>query len=833
MKKLTILIALLAGLSSCNNDNSSQSQRESFNFDWKFSLEADSTSIDNSIDDSSWRVLDLPHDWAIEGDFSESHPSTAGCGALPGGFGVYRKKFYLPQEDSSKIIKIAFDGVHWKSSVYVNGKKIGFRPSGYSSFEYDITNDVIFGQENLIAVTVDNADQPNSRWYAGCGIYRNTYLKKLNKIHIANNGTFVETQIENGKAKVNIQSTIENQNTTDEIIIEHQILDKQNNIVASSCQRSTSAFGLSQDNQLLELDVFNRWDIDNPYVYSVNTIIKDSKNNILDNYKSTFGIREFEFNKETGFWLNGKNIKINGVCNHHDLGALGSAFNVKAAHRQLQILKEMGCNAIRTSHNMPARELLDLCDTMGFIVMDEAFDMWAKKKTSFDYSTYFAAWHEKDLTDFIIRDRNHPSVIMWSIGNEILEQWPDINTDTLDIAKANLMFNFAAQLSQNKDNQTSDMHVNSLLCKKLVDLVKSLDKSRPVTCGNNETEPFNLLFKSNSLDIIGFNYHEYNWGEAFKQKFQNLPLIVTESTSALMTRGNYIMPADTQYLWPVRWDIPFETDHHQCSAYDNVRAPWGSTHETTLKEYMKYSWCSGIFVWTGFDYLGEPTPYGWPSRSSYFGIIDLAGFPKDVYYLYQSLWTDKPVLHILPHWNWNEGKKIDVVVYSNFDKVELFLNGESLGEKQKENGQLHFSWKVDYKAGELKAIGKNPNGKTKEEVIYTSSKPAKLIAKADCSQILADGYDLSFVTVDILDKDNHFVPNANNQIEFIVEGACEIAGVDCGNPICHQNFKSNIHNAFNGKCLLIVKSKRNQKGEIKVVAKSNGLEESSIVINAK
>ena len=526
-------------------------------------------------------------------------------------------------------------------------------------------------------------------------------------------------------------------------------------------------------------------------------------------------------------------MKINGVCNHHDLGALGTAVNHRALERQLEILKNMGCNAIRTSHNPPAKELLNLCDSMGFIVMDEAFDMWARKKSPHDYAQYFKEWHERDLEDFVKRDRNHPSVIIWSIGNEILEQWHDISTDTLDIEKANLMFNFAAQLSQ-KDTKDDKVHVNTMLCKKLVEFIKAIDPTRPVTTGNNETEPHNLLFKADALDIIGFNYHDYNWGEVFKEKFPGKPLIITEAVSALQTRGHYIAPADTEYLWPERWDLPFDTPDHKCSAYDNTRAPWGSTHETTLKAFLKYPWVSGIFVWTGFDYLGEPTPYGWPSRSSYFGIIDLAGFEKDVYYLYQSLWTDKDVLHILPHWNWNDGDIVDVWAYTNADEVELFLNGESLGVKKlsDDTSKLHLSWKVPFKAGELKAVGKR-GGREFSQIVRTAGKASQLTASADRNIINADGEDLSFITVNITDENGTLVPNSCNMIEFEVSGPGEIAGLDNGDEVCHESFKGKSHSAFNGKCLCIIKSKRGEKGTVTVTAKAGGLKEAVAVINTK
>ncbi|MBR4265897.1 MAG: DUF4982 domain-containing protein [Bacteroidales bacterium] len=829
MKNLKIFLPIAAAfVVGCSNSDTSVRTSENFNYDWKFSLQADSNAVTGDYDDSNWRVLNLPHDWSIEQDFSETALCGPGGGALPGGYGVYRKHFTIPAQDSVKQIFVCFDGVYWQSTVYVNGKKVGFRPNGYVSFQYDISEYLKFGEDNLISVTVDNSDQPNSRWYSGSGIYRNVYLKKVNKEHVIESETFVTTSdITDNSANVTISTQISGEGEYD---IDIKVFNPDGT-VAAKLNDNISANNLKTFNNLTVNNPL-LWTPDSPKIYSAEIAL--SKNGkLLDNYKTTFGIRYFSFDNTDGFKLNGKVVRINGVCNHHDLGALGTAVNHTALKRQLRILKEMGCNSIRTSHNPPAVELLNLCDSMGFIVMDEAFDMWAKKKTVNDYGRYFAQWHEKDLTDFIKRDRNHPSVIIWSVGNEILEQWSDINTDTLDIAKANLMFNFAAQLSKGDSNSDS-LHVNSLLCKKLVDLVKSVDPTRPVTTGNNETEPFNLLFKANALDIIGFNYHDYNWGEAFKQKYPSKPLIITEAVSALQTRGNYIMPADTQYLWPARWDLPFETPDHKCSAYDNTRAPWGSTHETTLKAFQKYPWVSGIYVWTGFDYLGEPTPYGWPSRSSFFGIIDLAGFPKDVYYLYQSLWRkDIDVLHLLPHWNWKQGETIEVWAYTNLKEVELFLNGKSLGKKSFENDKLHISWDVPFEKGELKAVGKNSKGEEVTAVVKTAETASKLVASVDGSEILADGADLSFVTFDITDDNGTLVPDACNMINFEISGAGEIAGLDNGDQNSHEKFQGNKHSAFNGKVLCIVKSKRGEKGTITLTAKADGLKDAVVTIKTK
>lgn len=817
MKRHLILSLLAAVLTGCGSSDCTNRTEENFNLNWEFTL-----------NNGTPRTLDLPHDWSIEGEFKEDNPATAGGGALPGGLGVYKKTFTVPKEDADKQIFLCFDGVYWQSTVKVNGQKAGFRPNGYVSFEYDVTPLLKFGEENTVEVTVDNTNQPNSRWYSGSGIYRNVFLKKVNKTHFVEPELFITTSnVSATSADINIQTEITGEGGYDLSV-------KIKNPDGTQTSEISDKITAGELKKLEKITVQNPqlWSPENPKIYSAEfSIKKDGKT--LDCYTQTFGIRYFSFDNANGFKLNGKVMKINGVCNHHDLGALGTAMNHRALERQLEILKNMGCNAIRTSHNPPAKELLNLCDSLGFIVMDEAFDMWARKKSPHDYAQYFKEWHERDLEDFVKRDRNHPSVIIWSIGNEILEQWHDISTDTLDIEKANLMFNFAAQLSQ-KDTKDDKVHVNTMLCKKLVEFIKAIDPTRPVTTGNNETEPHNLLFKADALDIIGFNYHDYNWGEVFKEKFPGKPLIITEAVSALQTRGHYIAPADTEYLWPARWDLPFDTPDHKCSAYDNTRAPWGSTHETTLKAFLKYPWVSGIFVWTGFDYLGEPTPYGWPSRSSYFGIIDLAGFEKDVYYLYQSLWTDKDVLHILPHWNWNDGDIVDVWAYTNADEVELFLNGESLGVKKlsDDTSKLHLSWKVPFKAGELKAVGKR-GGREFSQIVRTAGKASQLTASADRNIINADGEDLSFITVNITDENGTLVPNSCNMIEFEVSGPGEIAGLDNGDEVCHESFKGKSHSAFNGKCLCIIKSKRGEKGTVTVTAKAGGLKEAVAVINTK
>ena len=483
-------------------------------------------------------------------------------------------------------------------------------------------------------------------------------------------------------------------------------------------------------------------------------------------------------------------MKINGVCNHQDLGCLGSAINTRALERQLEILKGMGCNAIRTSHNPPAPELLDLTDRMGFVIMDEAFDMWKKPKNKLDYSTIWDSMHKKDLQDLILRDRNHPSVMMWSIGNEILEQWDSTGT---------------------------------AIAKELVGYVKELDTTRPITSACNDPKPSNYIIKSGALDLIGYNYNHKTYAD-FQKTYPGQKFIGTETVSALMTRGVYDQPSDLIRRWPVRnnWQGPQPNKDNTCSSYDNVSAPWGSTHEETWKEIKKYDFLAGQFIWTGFDYLGEPTPYWWPSRSSYFGIIDLAGFPKDVYYMYQSEWTNKDVLHLFPHWNWKKGDTIDVMAYTNAEEVELFLNNQSLGVKKKQGDDLHLMWRIPFEPGSLKAVSRSLGQQVLAEEVSTAGTASKLTLTPDHQTLKSNGNDLSFITVEVTDENGNLVPDADQLIDFKVEGEGTIVGVDNGDPVSHESFKAPRRKAFNGKCLVVVQSGE-KSGSLKLTATSPGL----------
>ncbi len=667
------LVLLLAVQCACTTKN--VREKINFNSDWKFTLANEDNSQKPEFDDSGWRTVDLPHDWSIEGEFSEKNPATPGGGALPGGTGWYRKTFKVDRQSRDKLYYIEFDGVYRNSEVWINGHFLGKRPYGYSSFRYEISKFLNHTGDNIIAVKVDNSKQPNSRWYSGSGIYRNVWLVITEKIAIDHWGTFITTpQVSDKSALVNIKMKIKNRAGSSETVnMFTSVYNSDNEKVASA---TTLGIALTDSITSVAQEVIVEnpmlWSDKNPYLYKVVTEIKKG-NSIVDNYETFIGIRSFTFDAEKGFILNGKQIKILGVCDHHDLGCFGAAINTRAIERQLELLKEMGCNAIRTSHNPPAPELLDLCDRMGFIVMDEAFDMWKKNKTEFDYSFDFDQWHQRDLEDMVLRDRNHPSVFIWSIGNEILEQWDSTGTS---------------------------------IARELAGIVRNLDITRPITSACNDPVPSNFIIRSGALDLVGYNYHEKTFVD-FPKTFPGQKFIGTETTSALATRGSYDMPSDSIHRWPIRWDIPFTTGNadFSCSAYDNCSAPWGSTHEETWKLIKKYDYLSGLFIWTGFDYLGEPTPYGWPAHSSYFGILDLAGFPKDAFYMYQSEWTDKPVLHIFPHWNWKPGEIIDVWAYTNCDEVELFINGSSLGTKKKQGDELHLLWRIEFDEGTLTAIG--------------------------------------------------------------------------------------------------------------------------------
>ena len=785
MKKSFIaIIALLCSLATAARE------RVCFDNDWKFILGDSAQMASVQYDDAHWRRLNVPHDWAIEGDFYAGNPSGAGGGALPGGIGWYRKHFSLSSRGQARFF-LEFDGVYMNSTVFVNGHKVGFRPYGYSSFEYDITPYVHEG-ENVVAVRVDNSDQPNSRWYSGCGIYRHVWLTKTNPIHIKHWGVYIH----DGKVEVDFENP-----TNQKVTVKNIWFDASGMVIP-----------LSSRPKRIDLATLKKWSIESPYIYKVRTQLI-AGGQVVDEVETTTGFRDFRFDAKTGFWLNGKNFKINGVCEHHDFGCLGAALSEDALHRKLVKLKAMGVNAIRCSHNPPAPELLNMCDTMGFIVMDESFDMWRRKKTQNDYARFFDEWHERDLTDLVLRDRNHPSILMWSIGNEVLEQWSSADADTLTLEQANLILNAGHDASTlAKDGELS---VQSLLTQHLAEIVKRYDTTRPITAGCNEPSPNNHLFKSGAIDIIGFNYHHENVKDVPKN-FPGKPFIFSESVSALQTRGYYMMPSDSIYKAPKQWWLPYTDPSFMCSAYDNMHASWSSTHEELWDVVKHNAFVGGQFIWTGFDYIGEPTPYGFPARSSYFGLIDLAGFPKDTYYMYQSEWTDKPMLHLFPHWNWLPGQEIDLWAYYNqADEAELFINGQSQGVRRKADSMssraqssdlstpYHVSWRVKFAPGEIKVITRKsvdagkPGKTVCTQTIRTAGAPDHIRLSIDYK-----GKDLTFITAEVVDKDGNLCPWADNQIHF---KGCNVVATDNGCQTSMERFTSPTRKAFHGKCLVVVR----------------------------
>ncbi|MBN2012709.1 DUF4982 domain-containing protein [candidate division KSB1 bacterium] len=774
----------------------------SMNKDWKFQIGDVDNAYAVSLNDVEWRILNLPHDWSIEGKFSNDNPATPGGGALPGGIGWYRKHFLLPKSDSDKVVFIDFDGVYQNSEVWINDHYLGKRPYGYISFRYELTPWLHFGtQENVIAVRVDNSQQPNSRWYTGSGIYRNMWLTITDPVHVDHWGTFVTTpNVSDNAATVSIKTQVRNQTVESRNInVKTTLLDMGGKVIATLTNwvqiPADSSIEVTQQTMVSSPKL---WSVERPTLYkAISQIIYNAKT--VDDYTTSFGIRTFKFDSEKGFFLNGKSMKILGVCNHHDLGCLGAAINVRAIERQLEILKAMGCNSIRTSHNPPAPELLDLCDRMGFLVQDEAFDIWKKNKSPFDYAMHWDEWHKRDLTDFIRRDRNHPSIITWSIGNEILEQWDASGTE---------------------------------MTKELAAIVRDWDSTRPITSACNDPKPSNYIIKSGALDLIGYNYHHEDFLN-FHKDFPGKKFISTETNSSLATRGSYDMPSDSVRIWPVQWDIPVAGNPDwTCSSYDNCRAGWGSSHEDTWRLIKHNDFLSGLYIWTGFDYLGEPTPYSWPARSSYFGLIDLAGFPKDAYYFYQSEWITEPMLHLFPHWNWNDGDVIDVWVYTNVDAVELFLNDKSLGTQQKTDNVYKLVWNALFTPGTLRAVGFKNGKQILEQKIQTAGAPAKIVMWADRNIISADGRDLSFVTVKVLDAAGNLVPHADNMISFDIKGNGFIAGVDNGLQTSHEPFQVNYRKAFNGLCLVVVQATE-KAGNITLGAISDGLESARVVIKTE
>jgi beta-galactosidase len=735
----------------------------SFNDSWKF-MRGDVTGASTiAFNDAAWRQLSLPHDWSIELPFNQNSPAGGGGGYLDGGTGWYRKSFVLPQSYSGKRITIQFEGVYMNSSVWINGHPLSTRPYGYSTFEYDLTPYIYTGTTtNVIAVKVDN-HQPNSRWYSGSGIYRNVWLTVTDPVHIAYCGTFVTTSsVSQASADITATTRIQNHSTaTKNVSVVTSVYDQSWNLVTTNISDPISLAINKDSSYVYNYKITNPslWSISNPYLYTIKTqIVDDSK--VLDNFTTTFGIRTITISPSTGFWLNNTNIKLHGVCMHHDLGSLGAAQNYRALERQVEVLKSFGCNAIRTSHNPPAPELLEICDRLGLVVMDESFDCWETGKNTYDYGMYFDTWAQQDVQDWVRRDRNHPSVVMWSIGNEIPQQ-SDAKGYTI---------------AQN-----------------LIKWVHADDTTRPITQALNSQALLGPL-----LDIVGYNYA---WGGTYDNDHANNPkwvIMGSETSSAVRTRGVYHLPTTTNIL---------TSADMQCSNYDNSVVSWGQSAEDAWDFDRTRAYVVGQFIWTGFDYIGEPTPYGWPAKSSYFGIVDMCGFPKDIYYFYQSQWTSKPMVHLLPHWNWEAGTTIPVWAYSNCDSIKLMVNGTTVSTKKNSTVEpYHIEWKIPFVAGRINAYGYKNGVVVATDSIVTAGDASKIALKADRDTIQADAYDLAFIETDIRDANGTLIPDGANQVNYTVSGPGKIVGVDNGNPLSLESFKASTRQAFSGKCLAIVQS---------------------------
>ena len=788
---------------------------------------ADISFAQAAFDDSDWRKLDLPHDFGIEGPFEQALPGETG--KLPW-FGVvwYRKHFDVPASDTGKQIRLDIDGAMAYATVWINGHCVGGWPYGYASWQVDLTPYVNFGGANTLAIRLDNP-KDSSRWYPGGGIYRNVWLTKTSPVHVSHWGTYITTPVIGpGEASVSVKNEIENQSTADvTLAVETKIYEldengaKRGKAVATKSAQATVAAG-STATCAVDMTIANPklWDVDHPNRYvAVTTLSQDGKT--WDVVENAFGVRTAEFTTTAGFLLNGKHVRINGVCDHHDLGALGSALNTRALQRQLEILRGMGCNAIRTSHNPPSPELLELCDRMGFVVMDEAFDCWKQHKKPNDYSRIFADWHEADVRAYVRRDRNHPCVIIWSIGNEIPEQ---ARVSAFPIAED------------------------------LAAAVRREDLTRPISAACNHTEAGYNGFQ-HIVDVFGFNYKPFEYAK-FRAANPNIPLYGSETASCISSRG--------EYFFPVSDDKSKGLSDFQMSSYDLYAPRWATTPDAEFAGQDQNPFVAGEFVWTGFDYLGEPTPYNsdlsnlnnysnpadkaraekelaevgkihTPSRSSYFGIIDLAGFPKDRYYLYQAHWRpDFPMAHILPHWNWpgREGEITPVHVYTSGDSAELFLNGKSLGLKKKGQFEYRLRWDdVKYQPGELKVVAYKDGKKWATDEVRTTGPAAKLTLAADRAKITADGKDLSYITVTVADKKGLMVPRSKNHIRFSLNGPGEIVAVDNGDATSFEPFQSKERNAYNGLALVIVRA--TQPGAITLKAESDGLKAASVQITGQ
>ncbi len=803
-------------------------ERISFNADWRFA-KGDHAAGDAGFDDAAWRKLDLPHDWGIEGPFKQEYPGETG--KLPWwGVGWYRKSFDVPASDAGRRMYLDIDGAMSNATVWLNGHNLGGWPYGYASWRVDLTPHLMPGAKNVLAIRLDNPKE-SSRWYPGGGIYRNTWLVKTSPVHIAQYGTFVTTPIvKPDAATVDVQVTLDNRGADANVQLATEIyaLDaagrKTGPALASSPASPLTKLVAGRQAQLAQSLVVPRprlWSPGSPQRYVAVTTVTDG-GKPADVLETPFGIRTIAFDAARGFILNGEHLPIRGVCQHHDLGALGAALNVRALERQLEILREMGVNAIRTSHNPAAPELLDLADRMGFLIVAEAFDGWRVNKAPNDYGRLFDEWHEKDLRAMVRRDRNHPSVILWSIGNEVGEQ---------------------------RDPEGWKVAV------RLAEIVHGEDRTRLTTAAYDHVTSGYNGFQS-AIDVYGFNYKPTQY-EKLHRSAPQIPIVGSETASTVSTRG--------EYFFPVSDDKSKGLADFQVSSYDLSAPRWAWPPDVEFKGLDDNPYVAGEFVWTGFDYLGEPTPYNddatillnfsdpaqkeraakelaelkkvrMPSRSSYFGIVDLAGFKKDRFYMYQARWRPElPMAHLLPHWNWPErvGQVTPVHLYTSGDEAELFLNGQSLGRKKRGPRDYRLRWDdVVYQPGTLQAVTYKDGKRWAEDTVRTTGKAAKLTLAADRAALRADGTDLSFITVTVADKDGVQVPRSRNRVSFSLTGPGEIVATDNGDPTSLESFQAPQRKAFNGLALVIVRTKAGQAGKVVLTAKSEGLGSAKVTLTS-
>jgi beta-galactosidase len=806
---LVLLFAsAVAGPAIAQDGSQPSRQRLLMDYGWMFTTGDPVGAEEPAFDDAGWRSVELPHDWSIEGPYEQDAATGGRGGYLPTGIGWYRRSFTLPDGLRGRRVTVEFDGVYQNSDVWVNGHHLGSRPYGYVSFHYDLTPHLVEG-ENVVAVRVDNSRQPNTRWYSGSGIYRHVWLTVTGPLHVGHWGTFVTTpEVDTAGSLVAVHTRIVNDRTSERSgRLRSVILDAAGSEVA----RAETAFTLTAGErtdlaQQLRVEAPALWSPDTPVLYTLRATVLDPGGRTVDETDTPFGIRDIAFDADRGFLLNGNRVKMLGVNLHHDGGPVGAAVPEVVWERRLMLLKEMGVNAVRTAHNPPAPEFLDLCDRLGMLVMDEAFDEWTHGKVEYGYHRYFADWAERDLVDFIRRDRNHPSVVLWSLGNEIGEQHAPGGHEVLRM---------------------------------LVEFAHREDPTRPVTTGNDHIyadDGATTVEFLELLDVVGYNYvdrwHERRelYAAQDRHEHPDWKLIGTESGPVWGTRGEYPVGDDPDRV------RPFYT-----AGMIRAEQLW---RFVALRDYF-----AGDFMWTGIDYLGESR---WPRKNSTSGQLDLVGFPDDGYFFYQSRWTEAPMIHLFPHWNWTgrEGQLIPVLAYTNCDAVELYLNGRFLGEKRLEfprqgtsggwnsyerppvfptTADLHLAWDVPYEPGVLRAVGKRSGEVVAIKEVRTAGEASALRLSVDRAEIRSGIRDVAHVEVEVVDADGVVVPSSTHLVRFTVEGPARLLAVGNGDPTDHSPYKARERRAFHGLLLAMVQS-TNETGRVRVTAQADGLEPASMDI---